>query len=77
MIAGAVGLAGAFSVVAAESTHGKTTATLSQPSQRPTATTSSSGSSAASSSGNTGSAANTGSAGNTGSSSNTIVSGGS
>jgi cytoskeletal protein RodZ len=75
-IAGAIGLAGLFSFVAAETTHGKTTAstttTLSQPSSTPTA---SSSSSTSSNSGNSGNSGASGSTGNTGSSS--VVSGGS
>ena len=57
MIAGAIGLAGMFSFVAAESTHGKTnsstatTTSLQQPSSTPSA--SSSGSTSASGSSNT------------------------
>ena len=77
-IAGAIGLAGLFSFVAAETTHGKstssttTTTSLQQPSSTPTASSSSSSSS---NSGNTGNSGSSGSSGNTGSSS--VVSGGS
>ena len=69
-IAGAVGLAGMFSFVAAETTHGKTTGsttttTLQQPASTPTTSSSSTSS-------------NTGSTGNTGTSgSSSVVSGGS
>jgi cytoskeletal protein RodZ len=75
MIAGAVGLAGVFSVVAAEASHGKTTGstttTLQQPSTTPSAGSSStsSGSSTSSSSPSSDSSSSSGSSG--------VVSGGS
>ncbi len=81
-IAGAIGFAGLFSVVAAETTHGKTnsstTASLQQPASTPSVTTSSSGSSNSGNSGTTGTSGTSGTSSTSGSTgSSSVVSGGS